>query len=121
MMIAASALQIIAARSFWARFKGLMFTRELAPNRALLIRRCSSVHTMFMRYPLDVVFVDASGVVVKIAAHVRPWRASWGGARAVHTLELAAGAADQLRISIGDRLYDSLNPQRPRLSRQSAT
>ncbi len=109
-MMTSSALQISQARGFWSRFKGLMLTRELAPGRALLITRCPSVHTMFMRYPLDIVFVDAGWVVVRIATHVRPWRASWGGPRAAHALELANGVARDLGIGVGDRLHESLNP-----------
>ena len=87
----------------WARLRGLMGRRELAPGQGLLLRPSGSVHTCFMRFPIDVVFLDRELVVLDVAAAVRPWRARGSrGARAV--LELAAGEAERLEICAGDRL-----------------
>jgi uncharacterized membrane protein (UPF0127 family) len=78
-----------------ARLRGLIGTREWPRNRALRIRPCNAVHTCFMRYPIDVVFVDRRGHIVKIATALKPWRAAaaW---RAAGVLELAAGEAERL-------------------------
>ena len=91
------------ASSFVARFRGLMLTASLEPGTGLLFPRTSSVHTHFMRYPLDVVFLDADRRVVSIRSGLRPWRfASCRGAAAV--LELAGGEAARLGLAEGDVL-----------------
>lgn len=91
------------ADSFLTRLRGLLGRRELPPDEGLLINPCSSIHTWFMRFPIDVVFLDRDLRVVRLAADVRPWRLRWGrGARQV--LELAAGEAAERRIEVGDRL-----------------
>ena len=91
------------ARSFLARFRGLMLTASLEPGTGLLFPRTSSVHTHFMRYPIDVVFLDAEGRVVSIKPALRPWRfASSRGARTV--LELPPGEAAAAGLAEGDVL-----------------
>jgi uncharacterized protein len=93
----------VVADSFLTRLRGLLGRRELPPDEGLLINPCSSVHTWFMRFPIDVVFLDRDLRVVRVAADVRPFRLRWGrGARQV--LELAAGEAAKRRIRVEDRL-----------------
>src|SRR5207248_11101012 len=73
-----------------ARSKGLLGRSSLEADEGILIRPCGSIHTFFMRFPVDAVFVDRDGVVLKIVSHLRPWRASGTrGARSV--VELATG------------------------------
>ena len=93
---------IVVARSFWARFKGLMLSSPLPADQALLIPRCASVHTFFMRYALDLVYLDRHGAVVKLARDVRPWRMSWGGSGATQILEMAAGGIERHGVQVGD-------------------
>jgi len=96
-------LRIALADGFWSRLRGLMLAPPLAPSAGLLLTRCASVHCAFMRQAIDVVYLDADGVVLACVPRLRPWRASaHRGAR--HTLELAAGAIDRLGIRPGDRL-----------------
>jgi uncharacterized membrane protein (UPF0127 family) len=91
------------ASSFLERFRGLMLTAALEPGTGLLFPRTSSVHTHFMRYPIDVVFLDADGCVVAIRHGLRPWRfASSRGSRSV--LELPAGESARLGLAEGDVL-----------------
>ena len=91
------------ASSFGARFRGLMLTAALPPGTGLLFPRTSSVHTHFMRFAIDVVFVDDEQRVVRIAAGLRPWRfAAAKGAAAV--LELPAGECARLGLVEGDEL-----------------
>jgi uncharacterized membrane protein (UPF0127 family) len=85
------------------RLRGLLGRSELAADEGLLIRPASSVHMFFMRFAIDVVFLDGEGVVVKIVPRLRPWRLAWGrGATA--TLELRAGAASAAGLAHGDRV-----------------
>src|SRR3954447_19862576 len=58
----------------WLRLRGLMFQSSLEAGHGLLIRPCSSIHTSFMRFPIDVVFCNRDLQVLEVAASVRPWR-----------------------------------------------
>ena len=98
------AARVELARTFGARFVGLMGRASLDAGAALWLEPCSSIQMMFMRFAIDVVFVDASGRVLKVASRVRPWigTASAWGARAA--IELEAGAAERNGIAPGDVL-----------------
>ena len=85
------------------RMRGLLGRPGLPPGEGLLILPAPAVHTLFMRFPIDAVFVDRELRIVGISEHVRPWRAT--GRRGAHAvLELAAGEAARLDLAIGDRL-----------------
>jgi hypothetical protein len=87
----------------WTRMRGLLGRDGLTPGEGLLIRPAWSIHTLFMRFPIDAVFVGRDGTVVRIAHDLAPWRAaSQRGARAV--LELAAGECARRDLAVGDRL-----------------
>jgi uncharacterized protein len=91
------------ATSFAMRFRGLMGVSELPPEGGLLLPRTRSVHTHFMRFPIDVVFLDSERRIVAITPALGPWRmASARGARSV--LELAAGECARLGLAPGDAL-----------------
>jgi uncharacterized membrane protein (UPF0127 family) len=85
-------LKISVAASFADRGRGLLGRPGLDLDEGLLIMPCSSIHTMFMRFPIDAVFFDRQGLVTKLAVHIKPWRFAWGG-RAHACLELASGGA----------------------------
>ena len=79
------------AKTFWQRFKGLMGRKALHKGEGMLILKCNSIHTCFMRFPIDATFLDRDDNVVKIVRNIRPWRLCvWGGWRAVKVLETAA-------------------------------
>jgi uncharacterized membrane protein (UPF0127 family) len=81
--------------------KGLLGRRSLASGEGLLLKPASSVHTFFMRFAIDVVFLDRDLRVLSIAANVRPWRAAARpGARAA--LELPAGECERRGLQTGD-------------------
>ncbi len=97
-------IRIIRATGFWQRFRGLMWTDALAEDHALLIEHCASVHTFFMRFALDVVYLNKQMQIVKLEMNVPPWRLSWGGSGARHTLEMAAGGIERFKLNIGDTI-----------------
>jgi uncharacterized membrane protein (UPF0127 family) len=99
---------LTVARRFHERLLGLMGRAPLGPGRALLLQRCGSIHTCFMRFPLDVIFVDDRNIVVRRISHLRPWRVAWGGHRAVCAIELESGWLAPQAIKTGDRLISSL-------------
>jgi len=86
-----------------ARLKGLLGRKGLPSDEGIYLRPASSVHTFFMRFPIDAVFVDGEGRVLKVAAGLRPWRAAGcRGARAV--LELSSGESERRGVRPGDQL-----------------
>lgn len=93
-------LRVRVADSFLLRLVGLLGRRALAPEQALLIVPCNNVHTFFMRFAIDVVFLDREGVVLSVVPALLPWRvaAAW---RAHACLELAAGGAARLGLAPG--------------------
>jgi len=83
---------------------GLMGRRELAADAGLCLRPCSSIHMFFMRIPVDAVFVDKDGVVVRIYPSLRPWRVTRVVRKAKACIELPAGSLAAAGVSVGDRL-----------------
>ena len=83
-----------------ARNRGLLGRSELAVGSAMIIAPCNAVHTFFMRFTIDVVFVDRRGKVLKLCPNLKPWRigAVLGGFAAV---ELAAGTISGAKIVRG--------------------
>lgn len=74
-----------------SRIIGLMFKRSLRGMNGLLIKPCNSIHTFFMFFDLDVLFISSSGEIVKIIRSMKPWRMSWIYFRASQVLELQGG------------------------------
>ena len=91
------------ASSFAARFRGLMGVAQLPQGAGLLLPGTSSVHTHFMRFPIDVVFLDRDRTVVGVMHRLAPWRVA-GARHAVAALELPAGTAAEAGIQEGDVL-----------------
>jgi uncharacterized protein len=84
--------QCFLAETTLTRLRGLLGRSGLSSDEGMLLRPASAIHTGFMRFPIDAVFLDRGNRVVRVAAELRPWRmATCRGARAV--LELAAGEA----------------------------
>ena len=82
------------------RMKGLLGRHSLDDGEGLLLRPAGSIHTAFMRFPIDAVFLDADMRVLRVASDLRPWRlAAQRGAKAV--VELPAGAAEGMGLAVG--------------------
>jgi uncharacterized membrane protein (UPF0127 family) len=91
------------ADSFASRLRGLLGRRELPRGEGLLLSPSSSVHTFFMRFAIDAVFLDRGLRVVGVSENVRPWKlVGRRGTRRV--LELAAGESARLAVRNGDQL-----------------
>ena len=91
------------ADGFLPRLKGLLGRQGLAEGEGLILEDCASVHTCFMRFPIDLCFLGAGYEVLKTLENLGPWRmASSLGARAV--LELPAGRVRDCEVRQGDRL-----------------
>lgn len=84
-----------------SRNRGLLGRDRLQEGAALILAPCSSIHTFFMRFAIDVLFAARDGRLVKVHHAVRPWRIALGlGAFAA--IELPAGAAALAEVRAGD-------------------
>jgi uncharacterized membrane protein (UPF0127 family) len=100
---AALCARCVLADTPFSRLRGLMGRKELGPDEGLLLTPASSIHTSFMRFPIDVVFLDADRTVLGMRDAVKPWRmTAWRGSRSV--LELPAGTCERRGLRPGDRL-----------------
>jgi hypothetical protein len=98
----AMTVEIAATRT--SRRRGLLGRDRLDEASAMLLAPCTGVHTMGMRFAIDVVFVDRHGYAVKVVRNLQPWRiALAAGGRAV--IEMAAGSLRWGQVLLGDRLY----------------
>ena len=85
--------KVRVARSFVERARGLIGTRDLAPDEGMLILKCNAIHTFFMSFPIDAIFLDREGRVVKTVKGIRPGRLFvWGGFRAKSVLEVKSAS-----------------------------
>lgn len=97
------------ANTSLTRFFGLMGKRPLAPGSGILIRPSSGVHTMFMRFAIDVIGLDRQLRVVKLWPQLRPWRMTSINLRVHSVLELAPGQIEQCGIVVGDQMNVAQN------------
>jgi uncharacterized membrane protein (UPF0127 family) len=86
------------------RRRGLLGRDGMEPSSALLLLPSFSIHTAFMRFAIDAVFVNREGVVVRVVTDMGPWKmaAAW---RAHAVIELPAGSLRTHDVRTGDRLY----------------
>ena len=93
---------MIQAYRFFKRLKGLMFTNELATGCALHIKPCRSIHTFFMKYEIDVLYLDKKDVVVGIDERMSPGKVGQVYSRVASVIELPAGLLQETNTKVGD-------------------
>lgn len=91
------------ADNFILRLRGLMFQKEIESGQALIFPKAPAIHTCFMRFPIDIVFLDKQNKVIKIFEAVRPWRMVYCPHSAL-VIELPAQRAAQRSLKLGDSL-----------------
>lgn len=92
------------ASSYGSRFLGLMGRRAIEDGGGLLLTRSSSIHSFFMRFRFDAVFVDKDNRVTKVVPAMRQWWIAFGGRGAKDVIELPAGTAERTGTQAGDQL-----------------
>ncbi|MGL4649533.1 MAG: DUF192 domain-containing protein [Caldilineaceae bacterium] len=92
------------ANNFWTRLKGLIGVRTLPEGEGLLIAPCTSVHTMFMSIPIDVLHVDKEYTVLAMVPDMAPWRVGPIVRRSRYVVELPAGTIARTGTQVGDKL-----------------
>ncbi len=103
-VLLASRLEV--AQTHWSRFKGLMLKAEAAflPGQGLWIKPSRGVHTLGMRFPIDVVYLDKDKRVVHLERQLKPWRVAPVRLQAASVLELPANTLGPSGTMLGDEL-----------------
>jgi uncharacterized membrane protein (UPF0127 family) len=97
--------KVIMAGRFFTRLRGLAFQAELPPDTGLLLYPCNAIHTFWMRFPLDLVFLDRNGRVLYCQEAVIPNQILPSVKQGYYVLEAAAGFLKEHRIQYGDQLW----------------
>lgn len=97
---------VSVADTFFTRLRGLMFKKHLDASSGLLIQKCSSIHTCFMRFPIDVIYLDKDYTVL-YSETVIPWRIGKIVKHTKHVLELPTGRKEWFQIGYKLDLIDS--------------
>jgi uncharacterized membrane protein (UPF0127 family) len=100
------ATELSIARTHWTRFRGLMATSagQFRFGQGLWIVPCHGVHTLAMRFPIDVVYLDRERVVIHLEQDLRPWRMAAIRIRAASVLELPMGTVRKSETALGDQV-----------------
>lgn len=98
------ATQARRADSFTARARGLMLAPPLPEGGGLVIEPCNSIHMFFMRYPLDIVFLDKQCAVTFMYRGIKPWRLGRMVRGARLAIELPEGTIERSSTQVGDRI-----------------
>jgi len=102
---------IEVAASATQKVKGLLGRECLEDGQGLLFKGAGSLHTLFMRFPIDVIYTDKHGKVVKLARAVRPFKLIAAPLRCHYALELPAGAILASKTQVGDHLRFEEEPE----------
>jgi len=105
------ARDVEAALSRATRRRGLLGRDGMPEHAALVIAPCPAVHTIAMRFSLDIVFVDRDGTAVRVVKDLRPWRMA-ASPTAYAVIEMPAGALGRNDVAPGDRLLLRAIPAR---------
>jgi uncharacterized membrane protein (UPF0127 family) len=109
------ATELALADTHWSRLRGLMGAseRDFGDGRGLWIVPCRGVHTIAMRFPIDVVYLSKAGAVVHIEQGLRPWRFAPIRMQAATVLELPSGKAVETSTTVGDKIEIKLGTDTP--------
>ena len=95
-------LNVKCAKSFSQRLKGLLGTKEFPDIDGIYFSGVSCIHTFFMQYPIDILFLTKEKTVCKVIENVVPFRIVWGSFNAFSVIEMQAGGAGKTKIKTGD-------------------
>lgn len=99
------------ANHVWSRMVGLLGRRNLDQGDGLLLRGEQMIHMFFMRFAIDVAYLDKNGTVLRAVERIAPWRVGPFVARARDVLELPAGTLAATGTQEGDRLeFETIQP-----------
>ncbi len=91
------------AKRMHERFLGLMGRAPSGPGTGLWLSPCMSIHTCFMRFAIDVAFLDRAGIILRVARNIRPWRLVWAPRGTHSVVEVESGWMPESALKPGDR------------------
>ncbi len=92
------------AKSFFSRLKGLLGKTDLSEGEGIVIKPCNAIHTMGMKFPIDVAFIDKNNEVIKVIREIPPGKFSPIVKKSVYVIESRENEFNERRLSIGDKL-----------------
>ena len=92
------------ANTFWTRLRGLLGTSSLAREEGLILVGEKSIHTLFMRFPIDVIYVDKNYKVIRTDINMVPYRLGPFVAQSAYVLEMPVGVIAETATQVGDQL-----------------
>jgi len=96
--------EAIVANTPFKRMKGLLGRKELKESQALVLDPCNSIHTFFMRFPIDILFLDKNNKIIKTISCLKPFRLTSIYFNSAFAIELPSGKIQSLSIRKGDNL-----------------
>jgi uncharacterized membrane protein (UPF0127 family) len=100
--------EIKVADSFWTRFRGLMLRRRLPEGEGMLFKFNNpgrhSIHMFFMRFPIDLVYLNSDFIVVELKERIKPWRIYRPKNKVSYLVELPVGTIEGAKIKIGHKI-----------------
>lgn len=94
--------EVIIADTPFKRIRGLLGKKDFKPGQALILKPCNSIHTLFMRFPIDVLFVNCHNRVIKTYHTLKPWRVSGFFFNATFCIELPRRVLNNTQTRSGD-------------------
>lgn len=93
------------ADTMWKRNRGLLGRESLAADHGLLILRCNNIHTFFMRFAIDLIFLNRKMEVTRTVSRVRPFHMVLSMLRSSHVIELSEGFLEKNPVRVGEKLH----------------
>lgn len=93
------------ADTMWSRGKGLLGTKDLDAHKGMWLKPGNSIHTYFMNYAIDCIFVDAELKVKALVPNVQPGKMIWPVRGAKSVIEIKAGGLERMNLQVGDKLH----------------
>ena len=93
--------ELIVAESFYDRFKGFMFAKSVRKGEGMLFRGCNWIHSFFMKFPIDVLYLDRNNKIIDITQGLDPWSLCMPRFKASQVIELWPGSVEENNITRG--------------------
>ena len=97
----------LIANTLYSRAKGLLGKRDFRNPEAMVIKSCNAIHTFFMNFAIDILFVDKNNKIVGVEPNIKPWRLSHVYWLSRFVIELPVGTIEETKTSKGDELVFS--------------
>ena len=96
--------ELIEARTLLKRLKGFMFDKKIDPSQGLWIKKCKSVHTCFMNFNIDLIFINKEKKIVGLVENLHPWKLSPFYWKADSVIEMPKNTINKYQLEVGEQL-----------------